>query len=163
MLKVCSSTHAIQIPSLLHLGSKIILFWQSYFNKYILPKIKPVMGEKANPHTSFRLTVANDRQMPIRMYTKLDLTFWGLKVPNVGMLIIEEPNQELDKTHQTKLPGIVEWNLIWLSYNGFIQKYGTAGFDAFECPEGVNPLLFSQLCVFFYSDIWKNRTFGTTY
>ena len=35
--------------------------------------------------------------MPIRMYTKLDLTLLGLKVPNVGMLITEEPNQVHDK------------------------------------------------------------------
>ena len=103
------------------------------------------MGEKANAHTLFRLTVANDGQMPIRMHTKLDLTLLGLKVPNVGVLIAEEPNQVLDKKHQTKLPGIVGWNLIWLSYNMFIQKYGTTGFDSFICSEGVNPLLFSQL------------------
>ena len=30
------------------------------------------------------------------------------------------------------------------------------------CPEGVNPLLFSQLCIFYYSNIWKNNTLGPT-
>ena len=100
--------------------------------------------------------------MPIRMYTELDLTFLRLKVLNVGTLIAEEPNQVLDKKHQTRLPGIVGWNLIWLPYDMFIQKYGTMGFDSFMCPEGVNPLLFSQLCIFHYSDIWKNKTLGTT-
>ena len=69
--------------------------------------------------------------MPIRMYIELDISFFGLKVPNVGMLIAEELNQVLDKEHQIKLPGIVRWNLIWLSYNMFIQKYGTTGFDSF--------------------------------
>ena len=111
------------------------------------------MSEKTDTHTVFKLTVANDGQMPLKMYTELDLTFLGLKVPNVGVLIAEEPNQVLDKKQQAKLPGIVGWNLIWLSYNMFIQKYGTTGFDLFMCPEGVNPLLFSQLCVFHYSDI----------
>ena len=106
--------------------------------------------------------VANDGQMPIRMYTELDFTFWRLKMLNVGVLIVEEPNQVLGKEHQTKLPGIVGWNLIWLSYNMFIEKYGTTGFDSFICPEGVNPLLFSQLCTFYYSDIQKNQTLGTT-
>ena len=86
--------------------------------------------------------------MPIRMYTELDLTFWGLKVPNVGILIAEEPNQVLDKKHHTRLPGIVGWNLIQLSYDMFAQKYGTTGFDSIMCPKGVNPLLFSQLCIF---------------
>ena len=44
----------------------------------------------------------------------------------------------------------------------FIQKYGTTGFDSFICPEEVNPLLFSQLCIFHHSNIQKNNTLGTT-
>ena len=43
----------------------------------------------------------------------------------------------------------------------FNQKYGTTGFDSFMCPEGVNPLLFSQLCIIHYSDVQKNKTLGT--
>ena len=70
------------------------------------------MGEKAYADTLFRLTVANDGQMPITMYTELDFTFVGLKVPNVGVLITEESNQVLDKENQTNLSGIVGWNLI---------------------------------------------------
>ena len=59
-------------------------------------------------------------------------------------------------------PGIIGWNLIQLSYDVFVQKYGTTGFDSFICPEGVNPLLFSQLCIFYHSNIWKNNTLGAT-
>ena len=77
------------------------------------------------------------------MYTELDLMFLGFKMPNVGVLITEDLNQVLDKEHQTKLPGIVGWNLIWLSYNTFIKEHRTIGFDSFECPEGANPLLFA--------------------
>ena len=88
------------------------LLQQSYFNKHILPKIKPATGQKADTHTLFRLTVANDGQIPIKMYTGIGLTFLGLKVLNVCVLIAEELNQVLDKEHQTKLPGIVGWNLI---------------------------------------------------
>ena len=123
--KVCISVHGIQIPSSLDSGSEVTLLQQSYFNKHILSKIKPVTGEKADAHNLFKLTVANNGQMPIKMYTELDLTFLELKVPNVGMLIAEEQNQVLDKKHQTRLPGIVGWNLIWLFYNVFIKKYGT--------------------------------------
>ena len=97
-----------------------------------------------------------------KMYIELDLTFLGLKVPNVGMLITEEPNLVLDKEYQTKLPWIVGWNLIWLSYNIFIQEYGTTGSDSFKCPEGVKPLLLFQMCIFHHSDIQKNQTLGTT-
>ena len=83
------------------------LLWQWYFDKHILPKIKLATGEKADAHNLFKLTVANDGQMPIKMCTELDLTFLGLKVLNVGILTAEGPNQVLDKEHQTRLPGIV--------------------------------------------------------
>ena len=139
--KVCISVHGIQIPHLLDSSSEVTLLQQSYFDQQILPKIKLATGEKANAHSLFKLTVANDGQMPIKMYTKLDLTFLELKVPKMGVLIAEEPNQVLDKKHQTRLPGIIGWNLIWLSYNVFVQKYWTTGFDSFMCPEGVNPLI----------------------
>ena len=160
--KVCINARGIQIPSLLDSGSEVTLLWQSYFDQHILPKIKPATGEKADAHCLFKLTVANDGQMPIKMYTELDLTFLGLKVPKVGVLIAEEPNQVLDKKHQTRLPGIIGWNFKWLSYDMFIKKYGTTGFDSFICPKGVNPLLFSQLCIYHHFNVWKTNTLGAT-
>ena len=42
--KVCISAHGIQIPSLLDSGREVTLLWQSYFNEYILTKIRPVTG-----------------------------------------------------------------------------------------------------------------------
>ena len=83
--KVCISAHGIQIPSLLDSSSEVTLLQQSYFDQHILPKIKLATGEKANAHCLFKLTVANDGQMLITMYTELDLTFLGLKVPKLGI------------------------------------------------------------------------------
>ena len=142
--------------------SEVTLLWQSYFDQHILPKFNLATGEKANAHCLFKLTVANDGQMLLKMYTELALTFLGLRMLKVGVLIAEEPNQVLDKKHQTRLPGIIGWNLIWPSYDVFVQKYRTTGFDSFICPKGVNPLLFSQLCIFYYSNIRKNNTLGAT-
>ena len=76
--KVWISTLEIQIPSLLDSSSEVTLLWQSYFDQHILPKIKLATGEKADAHCLFKLTVANDGQMPIKMYTKLGLTFLEL-------------------------------------------------------------------------------------
>ena len=53
--------------------------------------------EMAKTHTLFRLTDANDGQLLIKMYTKLDITSIGLKVPNVDVLIVEDPNQMLHR------------------------------------------------------------------
>ena len=66
--KVCISAHGIQIPSLLDSSSKMTLLQQSCFDKHILSKINLATGEKANAHNLFKLTVANDRQMPINPY-----------------------------------------------------------------------------------------------
>ena len=81
-------------------------------------------------------------------------------MPNVGVLIVDDPSQVLDKKHQTKLPGIVGWYLIRLSYNAFVEQYGAAGFDSFVCLEGVNPLLFSQLCVFHQANTDNSNVLG---
>ena len=96
------------------------------------------------------------------MYKELDINFLGLRVPNVGVLIVDDPSQVLDQKHQTKLPGIVGWNLIQLSYNTFVEQYGAAGFDSFVCLEGVNPLLFSQLCVFHHANTNNSNKLGVS-
>ena len=56
------------------------------------------------------------------MCTKLNISFSGLKVPKVGVLIVENTNMVLDKENQIKLPGIVGRNLSQLFYYTFIQK-----------------------------------------
>ena len=81
---------------------------------------------------------------------------------NAGVLVVEDPSQVLDKKHHSKLPSIVGWNLVCLSYNAFIEKYGTSGFNSFTCPEGANPLLFSQLCVYHYSDTSGSSGLGVS-
>ena len=139
-----------------------MLLRQTYFEKHLLPKIQKATGEKAEAHQLFHLTVTNNGQLPLKMYTKLDINFLGLKVPNVGVLIVDDPTQVLDKKHQTKLPGIVGRNLIQLSYNTFVDQYGASVFDSFVCLEGVNPLLFSQLCVFHHSSTDNNKELGVS-
>ena len=89
--KVCISAHGIQIPSLLDSGSEVMLLRQSYFEKHLLPKIQVATSEKADAHQLFHLMVANDGQLPVKMYMELDISFLGLKVPNVGILIVEDP------------------------------------------------------------------------
>ena len=110
--KVCISAHGIQIPSLLDSGSDVMLLRQAYFEKHLLPKIQEATGKKAKVYQLFHLMVTNNGQLPVKMYTELDNNFLGLRVPNVGVLIVDDPTQVLDKKHQTKLPGIVGWNLI---------------------------------------------------
>ena len=73
--KVSIGAYGIQILSLFDSGSEVMLLRQSYFDQHLLPKIKSVMSKKADAHTLFNLRVTNDGQCPIKMYTKLDITF----------------------------------------------------------------------------------------
>ena len=145
MQRVCQRK---RIPSLLDSGSHITLICQSYFKWEILPHIRPPGGEKAEAH---QLTAANHGKLPMSMYIELDLEFFGIVVPKVGVLITQEPNELLDECHKTKLPGIIGWNLIKLAYQVFVEKYGLLSLENVNCPTGISPLLFSQLCVFHHS------------
>ena len=184
--KISISSKGLQIPPLLDSGSKVSLICYSHFKEHLLPNIEAPMGEKSdahvlfkltaandgqlpvkkyieldiNAHVSFKLTAANDGQLPVKKYIELDINFLGLKVPNMGFLILGEPNRVLDKKHQTKLPGIINWNLIWLGYKVFVDKYGEIKFNSFECPGGVNLLLFSELCLYYYVEISKEHDYG---
>ena len=42
--------------------------------------------------------------------------------------------------------------LVKLAYQEFLKKYNINVFEDFECPDGVNPLLFSQLCIYYNAD-----------
>ena len=138
------------IPSLLNSGSQVTLICQSFFKQEILPHIKPSDGEKVKAHQLFQLTAADNGKLPISMYVELDLDFLGIVVPKVGVLITKEPNELLESCHKTKLPGVVGWNLIKLAYEVFVKNYGVLCLENFDCPTGVSPLLFSQLCVYYH-------------
>ena len=58
------------------------------------------------------------------------------------------------------LIGIIGWNLIWFTYKVFINKYGEGKLNSFDCLAGVNPLLFSQLCLYYYAEISKEHDYG---
>ena len=40
-----------------------------------------------------------------------------------------------------------------LAFQEFCKKYNINAFENFECPNGVNPLLFSWLCIYYYTDV----------
>ena len=45
------------------------------------------------------------------------------------------------------------WNVVKLAYQKFLKKYNIGVFEDFECLDRVNPLLFSQLCIYYYADV----------
>ena len=104
------------------------------------------------PHL-FNLTSASGGAIPLSRYVGLDVEFLGLHVPRVGFLITQNPNKVLYPDHRTRLARIVGWNLVKLAYQEFLKKYNINVFEDFECLDRVNPLLFSQLCIYYHADV----------
>ena len=158
--KVSISSRGVQIPSLLDSGSEVSLIHQSYFREHLLPRIETPTGEKADVHVLFNLTVANDGLLPMKTCTECDINFLGMKVPNIGFLILEECNRVLDrkKSYKTTRHHRLEFDMDYIA--GFHGKYEGEIFNSFECLGGVNPLLFSQLCLYHYAEISKEHNLG---
>ena len=55
----------------------------------------------------------------------------------------------------------MEFNLAVLQCVLF-KNMGQQDLTSCICSQGVSPLLFSQLCVFYYFKIWKNNILGAT-
>ena len=95
--KVSIYSKGVQIPLLLDSGSEVSLICQSNFKEHLMPRIETPTDEKVDAHVLFNVTEGNHGQLPMKMYTELDVNFLGLKVPNSDILILEEPYTLLDK------------------------------------------------------------------
>ena len=82
-------------------------------------------------------------------YVEFDMEIIGIQVPRVRFLITKNPNRVLDPKHNTKLPGFVEWKLVKLACQEFNKKHTTNVFEKFESLDEVDPLLFSQFCIYY--------------
>ena len=152
MPKVNITIMGENMPSLLDSGSMVSLTRQTYFNRYFRPQLGPAEGAVAEAHNLFDLKSANGGGIPLSRYVDLYIEFLGLKVPRVGFLITQNPNEVLDPEHKTRLSGIVGWNVVRLAYDEFTKMHNPIVFENFECLEGVESLLFSQLCIYYYAD-----------
>ena len=55
--------------------------------------------------------------------------------------------------HKTKLPSLTGWDLVRLAYEELTKKHNPIIFENFEYLKGLDPLLFSWLCIYYYADI----------
>ena len=83
----------------------------------------------------------------------MDVAFLGLRVPKVEFLVVKDPSDLLQTIKKTKLPGVIRWNLIKLAYWELVKKYPVEVFNSLQCLQNIDPLLFSQLCVYYYTDV----------
>ena len=50
--------------------------------------------------------------------------------------------------------------ILYDPYKVLVDKYGGEKFNSFQCPAGVNPFLFSQLCLYYYAEISREHDYG---
>ena len=82
------------------------------------------------------------------MFHSLDL-----ECQRLVSLEVKDPSDLLQTKKKTKLSGNVRWNLVKLAYQEFVKKYPAEVFNGFQCPQNIDPLLFSQLCINYHTDV----------
>ena len=140
----------LKVPSLLDSGSMVMLIHEAYFNKHILPMLRGSVEELAEAHSLFRLSAANNQDMPVLKYFKADVSILGFQIPSVGILVVKDPNTVLEPQYGTQMPGVIGCNLIWLGYEEFRKVYGFEAFKTFTCLKEVHPLIFAQMCTLYH-------------
>ena len=140
----------LKVPSLLDSGSMVMLIREAYLNKYILPLLRGSVDELAEAHSLFRLSAANNEDMPVSKYFKADVSKLGLHIPSVGFLVLKDPNTVLEPQYSTQMPGVIRCNLIHLGYEEFGKVYGFGAFETFMCLKEVHPLIFAQMCTLYH-------------
>ena len=93
------------------------------------------------------------------MYVELDINLQGLKVLNVGFLIMEELNRNLGEKHHMKLPGIIGWNMVQLSYQILMEKYGVEILTSLNVWEELIHSC-SLSSEYHYADVSENHNLG---
>ena len=131
-----------KVPSLLDSGSMVTLICEGYFTK----NIQPLLGKLAKAHSMFQFSVANNEAMLVSKYFEADVTLLGFRIPQVGFLVVKDPNVLLEPQYNTQLPGVIGCNLIQLGCEEFRRSYRFNAFEKFRCPDGVHPVVFAQLC-----------------
>ena len=124
----------------------VTLIREGYFTKNIQPLLNKSSSKLAKAHSMFRLSAANNEIMPASKYFETDVTLLGFRIPQVGFLVVKDPNVLLEPQYSAQLPGVIGCNLIRLGCKEFGRSYGFDAFEEFHCPDNVHPVVFAQLC-----------------
>ena len=146
----------LKVPSLLDSGSMVTLIHEAYFNKYILAILRGTAEELAEAHSLFRLSAANNQEMPVTKYFEANISILGFQIPSVGFLVVKDPSTVLESQYSTRTPGVIGCNLIRLGYEEFGKVFGFKAFETFRCPKEVHPLIFAQMCTLYHQSKGQN-------
>ena len=73
-------------------------------------------------------------------------------VPDVGVLVKTDRILTTSKGVKTKVPVIIGCNVFKHAARKFIQDYGETAIELFECPKEIDPLFFSCVELYYFSE-----------
>ena len=145
-----------KVRALLDMGSQVILMNESYFLQNIQQLLPTVDKDHLNAHKLFNLKGVEDGCVPLTKYFSVNIQVGGRLVHDIGILVKKDNIPLTDsKGRSTQAPTILGCSLIRKGMEEFIRDHGETCLELFECPAGVNPLYFSTLCVYFYTEHQK--------
>ena len=138
--------------SLLDSGSMVTLMTQSYFEECLKSKIPEPQPGGINAHTLFNLKGVGENQVPLSRYFTCDINIGGMVVPDIGVLVKTDRVLTTSKGVKTKVPVIIGCNVFKHAARKFIQDYGETALELFECPKEIDPLFFSCVELYYFSE-----------
>ena len=79
-------------------------------------------------------------------------------VPDVGVLVKTDRVLTTSKGVKTKVPVIIGCNVFKHAARKFIQEYGETALELFECPKEIDPLFFSCVELYYFSERDRKTT-----
>ena len=130
----------------------VTLMTQSYFEECLKSKIPEPQPGGINTHNLFNLKGVGENQVPLNRYFTCDITIEGMVVPDVGVLVKTDRVLTTSKGVKTKVPVIIGCNVFKHAARKFIQDYGETALELFECPKEIDPLFFSCVELYYFSE-----------
>ena len=131
---------------------------QSYFEECLKSKIPEPQPGGINAHNLFNLKGVGENQVPLNRYFTCDITIGGMVVPDVGVLVKTDRVLTTSKGVKTKVPVIIGCNVFKHAARKFIQEYGETALELFECPKEIDPLFFSCVELYYFSERDRKTT-----
>ena len=136
----------------------VTLMTQWYFEECLKSKILEPQPGGINAHNLFNLKGVGENQVPLSRYFTCDITIGSMVVPDVGVLVKSDRILTTSKGVKTKVPVIIGCNVFKHVARKFIQDYGETALELFECPKEIDPLFFSCVELYYFSECDRKAT-----
>lgn len=116
----------VRVPCLLDTGSMVTTIRESFFDKHFKSQGAGLLKQCS----WLCLKAANGLTIPHKGYLELDVVALGKTLPQMGVLVVEDPPGELPEKQPPTVPGLLGMNIIG-RYGSFFEQLGS---NLFESP-----------------------------